>query len=118
MGILFPPAILWLDFKSKEELQLMPQTMEEHLDELESEASDADISFSLNDEHDVSLFTLVVIKEANFVMNINETNHNIGNYRFYFKLILYYFYLNCVIFIGINILADPNVCTFLICHHL
>jgi hypothetical protein len=32
--------------------------MEEHLDELESEASDADISFSLNDEHDVSLFTL------------------------------------------------------------
>jgi hypothetical protein len=81
MGILFPPAILWLDFKSKEELQLMPQTMEEHLDELESEASDADISFSLNDEHDVSLFTLVVIKEANFVMNINETNHNIGNYR-------------------------------------
>jgi hypothetical protein len=29
----------------------------------------------------VSLFTLVVIKEANFVMNINETNHNIGNYR-------------------------------------
>ncbi|VDI37874.1 transient receptor potential cation channel subfamily M member 3 [Mytilus galloprovincialis] len=53
MGVLFPPAILWLDFKSREELQLMPQTMEEHLDELESEASDAEVSFSINDEQDM-----------------------------------------------------------------
>lgn len=42
MGILLPPAILFLDFKSKEELQLMPQTMEEHLDELDSQYSEGE----------------------------------------------------------------------------
>ncbi|XP_053405277.1 transient receptor potential cation channel subfamily M member 3-like isoform X7 [Mercenaria mercenaria] len=40
LGIFLPPYIIALEFKSKEELQLMPQTMEEHLDELESECSD------------------------------------------------------------------------------
>ncbi|KAL4227851.1 Transient receptor putative cation channel subfamily M member 7 [Mactra antiquata] len=42
LGILIPPYILALEFKSKEELQLMPQTMEEHLDELDSDCSDND----------------------------------------------------------------------------
>ena len=40
VGIFVPPYIVWLEFKSKEELQLMPQTMEEHLDELDSQYSD------------------------------------------------------------------------------
>jgi transient receptor potential cation channel subfamily M member 3 len=31
LSLIFPPAILKLEFKSKEELQLMPQTEEEHL---------------------------------------------------------------------------------------
>lgn len=36
-----------LEFKTKEELQLMPQTMEEHLEELEDDDSDTeDLSFS------------------------------------------------------------------------
>ena len=35
LGLFFPPYLLALEFKSREELQLMPQTMEEHLDELE-----------------------------------------------------------------------------------
>ena len=46
IGILLPPYILFLDFKSKEELQLMPQTMEEHLDELEDDASEDHASIS------------------------------------------------------------------------
>jgi transient receptor potential cation channel subfamily M protein 3 len=37
IGLLCPPMILQLDFKSIEELQLMPQTMEEHLLELKEE---------------------------------------------------------------------------------
>ncbi|XP_064607878.1 transient receptor potential cation channel subfamily M member 3-like isoform X2 [Liolophura sinensis] len=45
--ILFPPYIQALEFKSKEELQLMPQTMEEHLDDLEDAADNAD-RISLN----------------------------------------------------------------------
>lgn len=35
LGLFFPPYLLALEFKSREELQLMPQTMEEHLEELE-----------------------------------------------------------------------------------
>ena len=54
MGLFMPPYILCLDFKSKEELQLMPQTMEEHLDELEDQANEnEDISFSSIDEDNV-----------------------------------------------------------------
>ena len=33
-GLIFPPVILRLEFKSKQELQLMPQTEEEHLIDL------------------------------------------------------------------------------------
>ncbi|XP_068894194.1 transient receptor potential cation channel trpm isoform X8 [Tenebrio molitor] len=39
MGLLFAPYILKLEFKSKEELQLMPQTTEEHM-ELENDDDD------------------------------------------------------------------------------
>lgn len=53
LGIVFPPYIFKLDFKSKEELQLMPQTMEEHLDELEDAASLANISISSFSEDQV-----------------------------------------------------------------
>ena len=54
LGLLFPPSILYLEFKSKEELQLMPQTMEEHLDELEDAQSVTDISMSSFSEDPVS----------------------------------------------------------------
>lgn len=53
MGIFIPPYAMALEFKTKEELQLMPQTMEEHLEELEDDDSDTeDLSFSsLDDDH-------------------------------------------------------------------
>lgn len=37
LGLLCPPYIAKLEFKSKEELQLMPQTEEEHLYGLDDE---------------------------------------------------------------------------------
>ncbi|XP_033763959.1 transient receptor potential cation channel subfamily M member 1-like [Pecten maximus] len=37
LGILCPPCISVLEFKSKEELKLMPQTLEEHLYELQAQ---------------------------------------------------------------------------------
>lgn len=53
LGFLLFPSILFLEFKSKEELQLMPQTMEEHIQELED--SDSDISsISSSDSSDDS----------------------------------------------------------------
>lgn len=42
MGLLCPMYITRLEFKSKEELQLMPQTQEEHLIALEDEKEDSD----------------------------------------------------------------------------
>lgn len=47
--------MLALDFKSREELQLMPQTMEEHLDELEDSdaGSQRRVSLSSFDESQV-----------------------------------------------------------------
>ncbi|XP_077512947.1 transient receptor potential cation channel, subfamily M [Amblyomma americanum] len=41
LGLLFPPTILWLEFKSKEELQLMPQTEEEHYLDLQDDEEDS-----------------------------------------------------------------------------
>ena len=40
LGTLVFPLFLLLDFKTKEELQLMPQTVEEHIHELEDSDSD------------------------------------------------------------------------------
>ncbi|CAN8029440.1 unnamed protein product, partial [Ixodes persulcatus] len=40
-GLLFPPTVLWLEFKSKEELQLMPQTEEEHYLDLQDDEEDS-----------------------------------------------------------------------------
>ncbi|XP_061172975.1 transient receptor potential cation channel subfamily M member 3-like isoform X2 [Saccostrea echinata] len=55
LGILIPPYAMALEFKSKEELQLMPQTMEEHLEELEDDDSDTeDLSFSSLDDDNVN----------------------------------------------------------------
>lgn len=50
MGIFCPISVLWLEFKSKEELQLMPQTVEEHM--LEMEDSDTDSDSSTDTEED------------------------------------------------------------------
>ncbi|XP_065569239.1 transient receptor potential cation channel trpm-like isoform X2 [Artemia franciscana] len=48
LGLLFPPAILTLQFKSKEELLLMPQTEEEHLYEIEEEEAPSETSSFLD----------------------------------------------------------------------
>lgn len=50
-GLLLPPIIAKLDFKSKEELQLMPQTEEEHL---ENQNMDYDDHEKLNPDAEVS----------------------------------------------------------------
>jgi len=42
MGLFCPLYITRLEFKSREELQLMPQTQEEHLIALEDEKEDSD----------------------------------------------------------------------------
>lgn len=49
LGLVFPVYIARLEFKSKEELQLMPQTEEEHLIGLEEENDS--IEGKPNDHH-------------------------------------------------------------------
>jgi hypothetical protein len=58
MGLLFAPYILKLEFKSKEELQLMPQTTEEHM-ELENDDDDkSDSDKTIDGEVSVSIVFL------------------------------------------------------------
>ncbi len=50
LGIVFFPSIMFLEFKSKEELQLMPQTVEEHIQDLEDSDSDSSTDSSDSDD--------------------------------------------------------------------
>ena len=56
VGLLFPPYIFYLDFKSKEELMLQPQTVAEHEHDMRdtSSSSDESTSGSSSDECDTS----------------------------------------------------------------
>lgn len=49
LGIFVPFTIIHLDFKSKEELQCLPQTVEEHINELEE--GDESSSYSDSEPH-------------------------------------------------------------------
>ncbi|XP_078670939.1 transient receptor potential cation channel subfamily M member 1-like [Branchiostoma floridae x Branchiostoma belcheri] len=53
MGILCPPTILTLEFKSREELQLMPQTIEEHILDLQEDS--VSVFDSDNDSEDSNM---------------------------------------------------------------
>ena len=58
-GLLIPPIILCLGFRSKEELRTMPQTQEEHWEEEQGRFTDSesgsdseDDNLDLRNEHD------------------------------------------------------------------
>ena len=55
MGIIFFPSIFFLEFKSKVEMELMPQSVEEHIQQLDI-ASSASGSYTsiASGEHTVS----------------------------------------------------------------
>ena len=44
LGILLLFPCLWMEFRSKEELQLMPQTMEEHIQEVGSDSDTGSVT--------------------------------------------------------------------------
>lgn len=60
MGLLFPMYIARLEFKSREELQLMPQTQEEHLIALEDEKEDSDSEHGAPAGPDVEVIILIL----------------------------------------------------------
>lgn len=57
MGLLFPPFINKLDFKSKEELQQMPQTEEEYLENQNLDYEDHEKNHA---DAEVSVFFLYI----------------------------------------------------------
>lgn len=66
LGLLFPPFIKRLDFKSKEELQQMPQTEEEHLEnqnldyeDQEKQHPDAEVCFFISLSLSFFLYSLL-----------------------------------------------------------
>lgn len=62
MGLFCPPYITRLEFKSREELQLMPQTQEEHLIALEDEKEDSD------SEHNGPDIEVIILNLRNYSM--------------------------------------------------
>lgn len=58
LGLFCPFYITRLEFKSREELQLMPQTQEEHLIALEDEKEDSDSEHSASAGPDVEVIIL------------------------------------------------------------
>ncbi|KAL5005502.1 hypothetical protein ScPMuIL_018958 [Solemya velum] len=71
LGIFMPPYIMALEFKSKEELQLMPQTMEEHLEQLEDNDSE-------KDDISMSSFDIDQVIENDFGQDEMECSFNSG----------------------------------------
>jgi len=51
MGILLFPSFLLLEYRTREELQLMPQTKEEHIQDQSSSDSDSDLSSDSSSDH-------------------------------------------------------------------
>lgn len=50
IALLFPPALFAIQFKSVKELQYMPQTQEEHEQDLEDQESDSDSESEASDK--------------------------------------------------------------------
>ena len=76
-GLVFPPAILAIQFKTAKELQYMPQTQEEHENELENKEDDnASSSEKDNDKSEkISLASLEAnSKRKNHMSESNQDN--------------------------------------------
>ncbi|KAK4884574.1 hypothetical protein RN001_000845 [Aquatica leii] len=83
LGLLFPPYILRLEFKSKEELQLMPQTEEEHL---ELENDDDDKSESEKNPDDEALLSENFIPRDTVVQENGKVLPEFEESRFHFSI--------------------------------
>ncbi|XP_022248148.1 transient receptor potential cation channel trpm-like [Limulus polyphemus] len=79
LGILMPLSILALEFKSKEELQLMPQTEEEHILDLkddEDSTSDSDSETHSQMSH-VESFTATTLTRCKSTGQLNQVENGI-----------------------------------------
>nr|XP_022329694.1 transient receptor potential cation channel subfamily M member 1-like isoform X4 [Crassostrea virginica] len=83
LGIIIPPYAMALEFKTKEELQLMPQTMEEHLEELEDDDSDTeDLSFSSLDDDNVHEYpSIYTISTSASATQLSINGHSNGKLK-------------------------------------
>lgn len=66
LGIFLFPSIAFLEFKSKEELQLMPQTVEEHIQDMEDSDSDTSSLHSDDDDGDDNQSIVSLTNKNNF----------------------------------------------------
>ena len=72
LGILFFPSFFFLEFKSKEELQLMPQTMEEHIQSQEDSDSDSNSSTSSDDDREREAESRDIGREVSRGVSLDE----------------------------------------------
>ncbi|KAK0173426.1 hypothetical protein PV328_006622 [Microctonus aethiopoides] len=84
LGLLCPPYITRLEFKTREELQLMPQTQEEHLIALEDENEDSeseqgvspgpDVEALISNEHNTGVAKETIVQENGKVLTDIDDN--------------------------------------------
>ncbi|KAK9299484.1 hypothetical protein QLX08_007502 [Tetragonisca angustula] len=82
LGLVCPFYIVCLEFKSREELQLMPQTQEEHLIALEDEKEDSDsehgmptgpdVEALISNEHTTTVIKETIVQENGKVLTDND----------------------------------------------
>ncbi|XP_076761731.1 transient receptor potential cation channel, subfamily M isoform X3 [Xylocopa sonorina] len=82
LGLVCPFYITRLEFKSREELQLMPQTQEEHLIALEDEKEDSDsehgaptgpdVEALISNEHTTTIVKETIVQENGKVLTDND----------------------------------------------
>nr|XP_031831951.1 transient receptor potential cation channel trpm isoform X6 [Nomia melanderi] len=90
LGLVCPLYITRLEFKSREELQLMPQTQEEHLIALEDEKEDSDsehgvptgpdVEALISNEHTTTVVKETIVQENGKVLTDND---DVGIHRAY-----------------------------------
>ena len=65
-ALLLPPALFAIQFKSAKELQYMPQTQEEHEQEMENQESD---SYDSSNQHQDKISFISLLLNLRFIVN-------------------------------------------------
>ncbi|XP_071952061.1 transient receptor potential cation channel subfamily M member 3-like [Antedon mediterranea] len=87
-AIFIPPTLLALTFKTKEELQLQPQTLEEFIQEQKDETTSATSRNNVNEEEDEQDFNHIPLRSqrnelssSRFKPLVACTSHNLSQHR-------------------------------------
>uniref|UniRef100_H2Y089 Transient receptor potential cation channel subfamily M member 3 n=1 Tax=Ciona intestinalis TaxID=7719 RepID=H2Y089_CIOIN len=117
LGILLPPTILMLEFKTHEELQLMPQTVAEHLHEVSSVSSSVEGDISEQRGEDAYVILTMRRKQIGFRKKVYEF-YNAPITKFWMHTMLYTVILSLFTFVVLVRLENlPSIYEWIVISH-